>query len=133
MSWSSSSHYNPLVDQMQHLISSSPRLHQRLGQDQQAHISHVQSMGLYGPDAEILLLRQQLQAQYAENKRLEARINAQVEDGMNDAFVSALQTAVKHERRKDNAVIEDLRQEIQKLNMALEAKTSDSDRSTEEA
>jgi hypothetical protein len=125
MSWSSSSHYNPLVDQMQHLICSSPRLHQRLGQDQQAHISHVQSMGLYGPDAEILLLRQQLQAQHAENKRLEARINAQVEDGMNDAFVSALQTAVKHERRKDNTVIEDLRQEIQRLNMALEAKTSE--------
>jgi hypothetical protein len=131
MSWSCSSHYNPLVDQMQHLICSSPRLHQRLGQDQQAHISHVQSMGLYGPDAEIILLRQQLQAQLAENERLKARMNARVKDRRDEAFVSALQTAVKHERRKDNAVIEDLRQEIQRLHLALEAKTSESERSTE--
>jgi hypothetical protein len=58
-------------------------------------------------------------------------MNARVKDRRDEAFVSALQTAVKHERRKDNAVIEDLRQEIQRLHLALEAKTSESERSTE--
>lgn len=133
MTWSSLSHYDPLVERMQHLIFSTPRLRQRLGQDQQAHLSLVQSMGLYGPDAEILLLRQQLQAQYAENKRLKARINAQVEDRTNEAFDSALQMAVENERGKDDVVIEDLRKEIQRLHMALEASTSESEKSAEAA
>jgi hypothetical protein len=89
-------------------------------------------MGLYGPDEEILLLRQQLQAQCEENERLKAGINAQVEDEASKAFVSAVRTAVKYERRKDDAIIERLRQEIQRLHMVLEAKTSGREESTEE-
>lgn len=133
MLWGSSSHYDPLVESMQHLIYSTPRLRQRLGQDQQAHLSLVQSMSLHGPDAETLLLRQQLQAQYAENRRFKARINVQIEEGMNRVFNSTLQKAIEQERGKDDAVIEDLRQEIQRLHMALEARTSGSEVSIETA
>lgn len=42
----SSPHYDPLVERMQYLICSRPRLRQRLGQGQQAHINLVQGMGL---------------------------------------------------------------------------------------
>jgi hypothetical protein len=128
-SWSSTSHYDPSVEHMQRLICSIPRLLQRLGRDEQVHPSYVQSMG---PDAEILLLCQQLQAQHEEIEGLKGGINAQVEDETSETFVSAVQTAVKHERRKDDAVIEGLRQEIQRLHMALEAKTSGIEGSTEE-
>jgi len=133
MSWGPSCHYGPLVERLQHLICSTPRLHQRLGQAQQAHVSLVQSMSLYGPDAEILLLHQQLQAQHAENKGLKARINAQVEDGMDEVFDSTLQMAVENERRRDDAVAIGLHQEIRRIHVALEAKTSESEKSTEAA
>ncbi|CAD0093680.1 unnamed protein product, partial [Aureobasidium vineae] len=131
MSWSSSCHQDALVGQMQHLICSTPRLRQSLGQDQQAHLSLVQSMNVYGPDAEMLLLRQRLQAQCAENERLKVQINTRVEDKMNEAFSSALQVAVKNERGQDNVVIEALRQEIYRLHLSLEAKTPESEDSTE--
>lgn len=106
----SSPHYEPLVERMQYLICSTPRLHQRLGQNQQAHINFAQSMGLYGPDAEVLLLRQQLQAQCAENRRLKARLNPQIEDAMSEAL-----DRTQHERGEDDAVIEDLRREVKRL------------------
>lgn len=86
---------------------------------------------MYGPDAEILMLRQQLQAQYAENERLKVQMNARVEDKMNEAFNSALQVAVDHERGKDGLVIEGLRQEIQRLQMALRTSNSESEGFTE--
>jgi hypothetical protein len=53
IAWSSSSHFDPTLERMQHLICSTPRLRQRLGQDEQAYPNHVQSRG---PEAEILLL-----------------------------------------------------------------------------
>lgn len=46
---------------------------------------------------------------------------------MNEAFESTLQVVVKHERGK---VIEGLRQEIQGLHVALEARTTESEKST---
>jgi hypothetical protein len=128
-SWSSTSHYDPSVEYMQRLICSIPRLRQRLGRDEQVYPSYVQSIE---PDAEILMLRQQLQAQHEEIEGLKAGINAQVDDETSTAFVPAVQTVVKHERRKDDAIIEGLRQEIQRLHMALEAKTSESEGSTGE-
>lgn len=103
----------------------------RLGQDQQAYQNLVQSMNMYGPEAEMLVLRQQLQAQYAENERLKAEMNARVEDKMNEAFGSALRLAVDQERGKDNAVIEDLRQQIQRLQMALRTSNSEDEDSKE--
>ncbi|KAH0287006.1 hypothetical protein M436DRAFT_78758 [Aureobasidium namibiae CBS 147.97] len=133
MLWGPSCHYDPLVERLQHLISSTPRLYQRLGQTRQAHASLVQNMGMYGPDVEILLLRRQLQAQHTENKRLKARIKAQVEDGMDEVFDSTLQTTVEYERGRDDSVIEGLRWEMQRLHEALEAKTSEKEKSAEAA
>ncbi|KAI4849391.1 hypothetical protein E4T44_03382 [Aureobasidium sp. EXF-8845] len=128
-SWSSTSHYDLSVEHMQRLICSIPRLRQRLGRDEQVYPSYVQSMG---PDAEIPLLRQQLQAQHEVIEGLKVGIHARVEDEASEAFVLALQTAVKHERRKDDAIIEELHQEIQRLHVALEVKTAGSEESTEE-
>lgn len=129
IAWSSSSHFDPMLERMQHLICSTPRLRQRLGQDEQAYPNRVQSRG---PDAEILLLHQQLQAQHEEIEGLKTGIDAQVEDETSEAFVFAVQTAVKHERRKYDVIIEELRQEIRRLHVALEAKIPGSEESTEE-
>ncbi|KAG9654767.1 hypothetical protein KCU64_g6996, partial [Aureobasidium melanogenum] len=131
MSCSSVSPYDPVFEQLQRFVCSTPRLCGRFGQDQQAYQSLVQSVNMYGPDAEILMLRQQLQAQYAENERLKVQMNARVEDKMNEAFDSALQLAVDHERGKDSVVIEGLRQEIQRLQMALRTSNSKNEDPTE--
>ncbi|KAG9667831.1 hypothetical protein KCU99_g8745, partial [Aureobasidium melanogenum] len=133
MSCSSVSPYDQVFEQLQRFVCSTPRLHGRLGHDQQAYQNLVQSMNWYGPDAEIMMLRQQLQAQYAENERLKAQMNARVEGRMNEAFDSALQLAVDHERNKDGIVIEDLCQEIQRLQEALRTSNSENESSTEQA
>ncbi|KAG9614380.1 hypothetical protein KCV04_g16597, partial [Aureobasidium melanogenum] len=131
MSCGSVSPYDPMFEQLQRFVCSTPRLRGRLGQDQQTYQNLMQSMNMYGPDAEILMLRQQLQAQYAENERLKVQVNARVENKMNEAFSSALQLAVDHERGKDSVVIEDLRQEIQRLQEALRTSNSENESSTE--
>ncbi|KAI5266191.1 hypothetical protein E4T47_08320 [Aureobasidium subglaciale] len=106
-----------------HFICSIPRLRGRVVPDEQAYQSLEQSVSLYGADAEVLLLRQQLQAQCAENERLESQINAQVEGRMDEVFDSAVRLAVEHERGKDKVVIKGLRQENQRLRVALEMQT----------
>ncbi|KAG9547339.1 hypothetical protein KCU71_g16471, partial [Aureobasidium melanogenum] len=131
MSCSSVSPYDQVFEQLQRFVCSTPRLYGRLGHDQQAYQNLVQSMNWYGPDAEIMMLRQQLQAQFAENERLKAQMNARVEGRMNEAFDSALQLAVDHERNKDGIVVEDLRQEIQRLQEALRTSKSENESSTE--
>ncbi|KAH0351424.1 hypothetical protein KCU83_g4387, partial [Aureobasidium melanogenum] len=68
---------------------------------------------------------------YAENERLKVQMNARVENKMNEAFGSTLQLAVDHERGKDSVVIEDLRQEIQRLQEALRTSKSGNESSTE--
>ncbi|KAH0148188.1 hypothetical protein KCU67_g11550, partial [Aureobasidium melanogenum] len=131
MSCSSVTPYDQVFEQLQRFVCSTPRLYERLGHDQQAYQNLVQSMNWYGPDAEIMMLRQQLQAQFAENERLKAQMNARVEGRMNEAFDSALQLAVDHERNKDGIVVEDLRQEIQRLQEALRTSKSENESSTE--
>ncbi|KEQ98898.1 hypothetical protein AUEXF2481DRAFT_1729 [Aureobasidium subglaciale EXF-2481] len=112
-----------MIGYMWHLICSIPRLRGRVVQDEQAYQSLEQSVSLYGADAEVLLLRQQLQARCAENERLKSQINAQVEGRMDEVFDSAVRLAVEHERGKDEVVIKDLRQENQRLRVALETQT----------
>ncbi|THZ07718.1 hypothetical protein D6C95_01886 [Aureobasidium pullulans] len=119
MSCSLSSEETDTVEQLRHFICSTPRLRERFSQDEQAYQSMRQSMNLFGADAELMLLRQQLYAQCRETERLAANIDAKVESKMDEGFQAAVQTAVKQERSKDEFVIQDLRQENQRLRQAL--------------
>jgi hypothetical protein len=110
---------NDIFQKLEQLIWSLPRLRERVGQDEQAYQSLKQAGGLYGPEAELLLLRQQLHAQSVENDRLKAQMNDRVEAKMDQVFKTTLQTAIEVERRKDAFVINDLRREKQRLMLAL--------------
>lgn len=120
MSSNSSPHNNMLAEQIQHFVSSAPRLRERYAQDAQALESLDQARNMYGPLAEVMILGQQLQAQKMENERLKAHINAQVDDRMEAAFRSAVAAGIRHERLKDAVVLRDLRQEKQRLQRALD-------------
>ena len=111
-----------LVKKLQHLISTSPRLSARLPEHRDSRESLKHAKKLYGPDAELLLLREQLEAQRAENRELRVEMDARAEGKKDQKFRAEVEEAVRQERLKDAFVVRSLTKENQELRKALEWK-----------
>lgn len=80
----------------------------------------AEARNVYGPDAEMILLRQRIEKQQAEIQALKAEALYKGSNTVSKCWQASVDEAIRREREKDSFVIDDLRHQIQQLQTAVQ-------------